>query len=158
MANLVHKSIATGLGTGFIPFAPGTFGTLAGVIVLLVLNWLLPGYFSGGFKQAHYLFFLVLAVSILGAWSIKALIIEWGKDPQRVVIDEIAGVWISMIGIPVNLVNLGIAFVLFRVFDIWKPLGIRKMESIPGGWGVLLDDLLAGVYVCAIMHLLQLIL
>ena len=76
----------------------------------------------------------------------------WGHDPSKVVLDEMVGVWIAMLGVPFSLLNLALAFVLFRVFDIWKPLGIRRMESLPGGWGVMVDDALAGVYACLLLH------
>lgn len=83
---------------------------------------------------------------------------EWGHDPSKVVVDEIVGVWIAMLFVPFSLLNLFLAFGLFRVFDIWKPLGIRRMEKLKGGWGVMMDDVLAGIYSLMVMHVyLQLI-
>lgn len=71
----------------------------------------------------------------------------WGEDPSRVVVDEMVGVWITLLAAPAGHVWYGLAaFVLFRFFDILKPLGIRRMEKLPGGVGVMMDDVLAGVY------------
>jgi phosphatidylglycerophosphatase A len=90
---------------------------------------------------------------LLGVKSAKELENEWGHDPAKVVVDEVIGVWIAMLGVPFSLLNLAVAFVLFRIFDIWKPLGIRQMERLPGGWGVMMDDVLAGIYSMILMHL-----
>lgn len=62
------------------------------------------------------------------------------------------GVWIALLGIPLSMLNLALALLLFRIFDIWKPLGIRQMEQLPGGWGVMMDDVLAGIYSMILMH------
>ena len=77
----------------------------------------------------------------------------WGHDPSRIVADEMIGLWIAMIAVPFSWLNLALAFGLFRLFDIWKPMGIRRMEKFPGGWGVMLDDVLAGLYSLAVMHI-----
>jgi phosphatidylglycerophosphatase A len=79
---------------------------------------------------------------------------EWGHDPQKIVIDEIIGFWIAMIAVPYTAWTLFAGFVLFRIFDIWKPLGIRKMEKFKGGWGVMLDDVLAGIYANIVLQVL----
>jgi phosphatidylglycerophosphatase A len=71
----------------------------------------------------------------------------WGKEPSRVVVDEMVGVWIPLLAVSDGNIYYALAaFILFRVFDIFKPLGIRKMEAIEGGWGIMLDDILAGMY------------
>jgi phosphatidylglycerophosphatase A len=70
----------------------------------------------------------------------------WGKDSSKVVIDEVAGMLITLLFIPVTVNNLMVGLLLFRFFDIAKPLGIRKMEDLPKGWGVMADDVLAGIY------------
>ena len=72
---------------------------------------------------------------------------SWGEDPSRVVVDEMVGVWIALLAAPAGHVWYALgAFALFRLFDIFKPLGIRRMESLPGGIGVMMDDILSGVY------------
>jgi phosphatidylglycerophosphatase A len=146
------KLIATGFGTGYSPVAPGTVGTLAGCLILLFLKTALPEQFAGGRAQASWQLLLAIGFLLLGIKSSREMEKEWGPDPQKVVADEIAGLWIAMIAVPVSLKNLAIAFVLFRIFDIWKPLGIRRMERLPGGWGVMMDDVLAGIYSCLLLH------
>lgn len=85
---------------------------------------------------------------------IKALEEEWGEDPSKVVIDETVGLWISMLFIPINTYTLILAFILFRFFDILKPLGIRKLDQLKNSWGVMLDDILAGVYANMVLQLI----
>jgi phosphatidylglycerophosphatase A len=158
MVKILQKIIATGLGSGLAPAAPGTFGTAAGVLLLWLLSKIFPEIFDVSWIQWSLLTGLIIITTLAGVWSADALEKEWGKDSQRIVIDEIAGVWVAMLGLPVTFLNLGFAFLFFRIFDIWKPLGIRKMESLYGGWGVMMDDILAGIYACIACHLLLLIL
>jgi phosphatidylglycerophosphatase A len=85
-------------------------------------------------------------ITFLGIYVGNKVEPEWGKDSYRVVIDEVAGMLVTMLFLPANLYLLLAGLVLFRFFDILKPLGIRKMEALPGGTGVMMDDVLAGVY------------
>jgi len=91
---------------------------------------------------------LIIAFTLIGAWSSTIVEEYWGEDPSRVVIDEIVGQWIVLLAIPsiFSWWHVLIAFILFRFFDIVKPLGIRKMENLKGGWGIMADDLLSGCY------------
>lgn len=92
---------------------------------------------------------LVIVFTFAGIWAADKLEACWGEDPSRVVVDEMVGVWIPLLAVPDNdkwIWYVVAAFVLFRTFDIAKPLGIRKMESLRGGVGVMMDDILAGVY------------
>jgi len=91
----------------------------------------------------------LLALGTLAAQRVEA---AWGKDSYRVVIDEVAGMWVSMLLLPLTGPRLLVGLVLFRFFDIVKPLFIRKMEQIPGGAGVMLDDVLAGLYTNVLLH------
>lgn len=148
-----HKAVVTALGAGYSPFAPGTAGAIVGVLVILLLHQI------PGLQDPSIFFFTLLGLTvffcILGAYSTDQLEHLWGKDPSRVVIDEVIGVWIGMFWLPVTWEWLLAAFVLFRFFDIAKPLGIRKLEAIPGGWGVMLDDVLAGVYTLIVLQLVN---
>ena len=102
------------------------------------------------------LFWVTLALTLVtiavGAWTSRVMERFWGEDPRTVVIDEYIGSWIPALvaavpGMPGVTAILGLfGFACFRVIDIFKPLGCRKMEEVPGGWGVMLDDALAGVY------------
>lgn len=137
--NFLHKLICTGLGLGLIPLAPGTFGALGGLV---------SGYFIKHYSSQPDVVLLVLIIffTLIGVYSSNKIIPEWGKDPSRVVIDEVVGMWISMLFIPNNILFMLLAFVLFRLFDIYKPFFIRKFEAFPLGWGIMLDDVAAGVF------------
>ena len=141
-AKLFHIIIASGFGSGFSPFAPGTAGALVAVIIWTVLFYVIP--FNILLVVTSLLIVLFTAA---GIWSADKLESEWGKDPSKVVVDEMVGVWIALPAVPVgNVWYILFAFLLFRFFDIFKPLGIRKMEQLEGGIGVMADDILAGIY------------
>lgn len=141
---LFHIIIASGFGSGFSPFAPGTAGALlASVIWVILYNWI-PFYWLIPVTGC-----LVILFTLLGIWSANYLEPFWGKDPSRIVVDEMVGVWIPLLAVPEGswwCWYVLAAFVLFRLFDIYKPLGIRNMESLKGGVGVMMDDVLAGAY------------
>lgn len=134
--------IGTGFGSGFSPVAPGTAGALLAALVWYLLSFLLSGVALLWITVA-----LILVFTLAGVWAADRLEPAWGEDPSRVVVDEMVGVWISLLAAPAGHVWYGLAaFVLFRFFDILKPLGIRRMEKLPRGWGVMMDDILSGVY------------
>ena len=135
---LFHKLVSTSLGIGYIGKGAGTVAAVA-CCICWYLAWA-PGYNP---VTAVIVTFLI---TLLGIWSSTIVSKIWGKDPSRVVIDEVAGMCISLLFIPVTLKYIIIALVLFRFFDIVKPLFIKKMEILPGGWGIMLDDVLAGIY------------
>jgi phosphatidylglycerophosphatase A len=140
---LIYKLTATALGAGYSPFAPGTMGAIVGCIAL----WLFEKYNLISTTSTPILFIgLILVTTVLGIIATDKLEEEWGKDPSKVVLDEVIGVWIAMMFIPFSFFNVLLAFGLFRYFDIAKPLGIRKLESLKGGLGVMADDMLAGIY------------
>lgn len=93
-------------------------------------------------------------ITIIGIWVGNIVEKDWGKDSSKVVIDEVAGVALTLIGSPVKWYFVLIGFILFRFFDIAKPLGVRKMEQFPKGWGVMADDLLAGFYGLIVLQLI----
>ena len=138
--------MSTGFGSGYSPIAPGTAGTVVGCLMFFVLNYFFPQYFPGAGLDSIYFIGLTLVFLIIGVKASAYLEKEWGEDPQKIVIDEIVGVWVTLLFVPYSLVNLLLAFVLFRLFDIFKPLYIRKFESMKNGWGVMMDDVAAGVY------------
>ncbi|HDZ90699.1 MAG TPA: phosphatidylglycerophosphatase A [Deltaproteobacteria bacterium] len=129
--------LATWFGTGLVPVAPGTLGTLGAVPLVLLSRWL--GGWSG--------LFFPLVVTITAIWaSDRAGKILGRTDPPEVVMDEVAGFLVTMFLLPASLLNMAIGFVLFRFFDIVKPWPIRRAEGLRGGYGIVADDLLAGVY------------
>lgn len=142
------KWIATGFNVGFVPNAPGTFGTLVAIpIVLITLN------FSIFFK-----FLLFIALFIIGIIASEYYQHYYEKeDPAEVVIDEIVAYYFIMIFVPYNLLNLILAFFIFRFFDILKPYPIKNVEnSVKGGVGIMLDDILAAIYTLIIILVLRL--
>ena len=137
--------LATGLLIGNVPFAPGTFGSLIGLplaFLLSRLNLLLSASFI--------LLFVFFAIAVASA----AEKILSKKDPAKIVIDEIAGLMVTFAGLPFNLGTAIAGFIIFRAFDILKPFPIRALErKVPGGGGVVLDDVLAGIYANLILRL-----
>ena len=140
-----YRFLATGFGSGYSPIAPGTAGAIMGILLLYGWQLITP---EGYFVETNFIPLLIVTIifNMIGVFATNKVEKDWGPDPSRVVIDEIVGVWIAVLWIPPTLLNWALAFVLFRFFDIAKPLGIRKLEAIKGGWGVMLDDVLAGVY------------
>lgn len=141
----IIKILATGFGAGLSPVAPGTAGTMVGLLVCLCfypLAWPL-----------RILFVVALsAASVYVAGQAETL---YGKtDDQRIVIDEIAGLQVTMLPIAITGLHLLLAFVLFRIFDIWKPFPLGHLQNLPGGWGVVADDIGAGIYAGLILFLL----
>ena len=151
----LYKTIASGLGSGYSPIAPGTAGSIVGVVLLYLFNWILI--YKGFGKEAVCVLNLtaiVLSVFI-GVAAIKKVHAIWPHDAPSIVIDEIAGVWITAFMIPLNWKYYLYALVIFRFFDILKPLYIRKLDNLKSDWSVMLDDLLAGVYGFVVLQLLM---
>lgn len=140
--------IATGFGIGYFPFAPATLASLAVAVALLPFAGSLNPWIVAG---------TAAAVAALGVWSAGEAEKTLGTDAKPIVIDEVAGMLVGICAVPVGsspLLTVGLLFVLFRVFDIWKPLGIARSQALPGGWGVVLDDVLAGLATNAVLRLL----
>ena len=136
--------IATGLGAGYFPVAPGTAGSAVGLVLVIVFRQT-----SLGSRQSG----LCLAASasllfVLGVWSAGKAEKEFGRvDPGQVVIDEVVGQIVTFISTPrVTWVGLAAGFITFRAFDVIKPFPARQAERLPGGWGIMLDDVVAGLY------------
>jgi phosphatidylglycerophosphatase A len=184
--------VATAGGLGYFPKAPGTFGSLAGLVLAIIPSCIYFGsdlpfiarnadvgefflnapasYFS---KFVWEYIAILVVVSMVGVWAASRAAEYWAqKDPGRVVIDEVSGQFLTLLlgcGIPIwwkavefpyatlapgftimrsalNWKYLLLGFILFRVFDIWKPFPARQAESLPGGWGIMTDDWVAGIY------------
>ncbi len=187
----VSIAVATAFGLGYLPKAPGTFGSLAGLALVMFPSWfMLLGRMTGGGIDIHsngeftmdpFIFIqclLAVGVALIGVWTAHRAAKYWGiKDPQRVVIDEVSGQQLAFLlggfwprhassaSIPwdtpvlwahhplgvgmmisLNWKYLLLGFILFRVFDIWKPFPARQAESLPGGLGIMADDWIAGIY------------
>lgn len=142
---MFHKAFSTGLGIGYIGKGAGTVAAMATCICWYFLQLNGP--------QNIPALGITIAITLVGIWSSGVVEKVWGEDPQRVVIDEIAGMCISLLFLPVNVKYLLAGLILFRFFDIVKPLMIKRMERLPGGWGIMFDDVLAGVYANLILQI-----
>ena len=139
MATVLNRAgwaLGTGLGIGLAPIAPATVASLAAVLVYG---------FSPLAEDSAGLFLLCGLGFLAGIWACHSLITDTDHDPKRAVWDEFAGMWITCLFLPKTLPWLAAAFVVFRVLDILKPWPIRRFERLPGGLGIMADDLAAGV-------------
>ncbi|MBB6501614.1 phosphatidylglycerophosphatase A [Pedobacter cryoconitis] len=143
---LFHKITSTSLGIGYIGKGAGT---AAAAVTCLVWYFVHPDAFN--FIPA---LIVTGLLTVLGIWSGNVVEAIWGKDHNRVVIDEVVGMCITLLWIPVTPVNILIGLILFRFFDILKPLFIRRLENLPGGWGVMFDDILAGIYANIVLQII----
>ncbi|NOX89561.1 MAG: phosphatidylglycerophosphatase A [Calditrichaeota bacterium] len=143
MRRIMLYGIGTGLGAGYSPIAPGTAGSL----LALVLFALLPA--------ASVVWLLISAVVFFIGVKISTFIErEKGEDPSLVVIDEIVGQWIALLFLPAySLTVFAGAFFLFRLFDVWKPYPIDLSQKLNGGWGIMVDDVLAGIYANLVLQI-----
>ncbi len=136
LGNKADRIIATLGFVGHFPFAPGTAGTLAAAAIYWFVGLDRP-LLGGGF---------ILLFFLLGVRASCVMQRLWGQDPPQVVVDEAVGFWIALFALPKSLTLVTIGFLFFRIFDIWKPFPIRKVEILPHGWGIMSDDLVAGIY------------
>ena len=143
---------STGFGAGLAPIMPGT----AGSFLALVLYWFFFPSEPSVLIQAVFFIIIVLTFAA-GVWAGNESEKIYGKDPSRVVIDEMAGMWIALFLLPKYWIWSVAAFVLFRLFDIFKWLGCNALQRLPGGWGIMMDDVLAGVWSNIILQALIII-
>ncbi|MEX2601952.1 MAG: phosphatidylglycerophosphatase A [Balneolaceae bacterium] len=148
--NRLKAATATLFGAGLIPVAPGTWGSLFSLILIY------PAAILGGTTG---LLAVAVAGSLLTLWSAGYAEKKWGPDPSKMVIDELSGLALVYLMIPftgdpgTDLIPLFGGFLLFRLFDIRKPFGINRLQHFPSGFGILLDDLGAGLYACFVLHI-----
>jgi phosphatidylglycerophosphatase A len=147
LRNRLALTLATWFGAGYSPFAPGTAGSLAAIVIAYVLRGSVePWQFA--------VLAAILAIPAIWASGITAQIVG-RKDPGIVVVDEVIGQWITVAGATtINWKSALAAFALFRLFDIWKPPPVRQLEALPGGLGINADDAMAGVYGALVVYLL----
>lgn len=138
------QAVSTFFGIGYLPVAPGTWASLAAALLfkfaLVQLAWPWVGA-------------VILVVGILGIWAAGGFSRRIGRrDPRQIVIDEVVGQWIVFMAVPPSWLNVAVGFFLFRILDILKPFGIRKIEALPGGWGIMADDVAAGLVSLALLQ------
>ncbi len=162
------RLIATGFYSGYIPWASGTFGTLVGILIYSIPGAANPaalipltvvGFFVGVVTSGRVAAIVGNRLNPSAAFA-KATF-QSGEahpaDPSIVVIDEIVGIWITLLFVPVSAVATLAGFISFRAFDIMKPPPARQLERIPGGWGIMLDDVVAGIYANILTRIIVLI-
>lgn len=150
--NRLAVMLASVFYTGFIPGAPGTYGSFVIVAALYFIGQ------YGDWIQPSALLAAVGIVTLIGVPASAAASKKAGdEDPSFVVIDEVAGQLLTFFCVPFSVMNIVLGFVAFRAFDICKPWPIRKLEPLSHGVGIMADDLLAGVYACAALHIVNLI-
>ena len=146
-------AVATFFGAGLLKPGPGTWGSVAAVLLWAAYAWLAHP------SPLTLLIALLAGIALTLVFGIPAATIverESGRhDPQFVVIDEVAGQWITLLFSPADWRHALIALVLFRLFDIVKPFPVRRLERLPGGWGIVFDDVAAGLYALGIASLLR---
>jgi phosphatidylglycerophosphatase A len=138
--------IATWFGCGFWPKGPGTAGSLGALLFIVLVSW------GRGWTPWQCL----LAAGLLllpSVWAAHTVARHRGvEDPQIVVVDEVIGQWLALTGArEFSWTQVALAFVLFRLFDIFKPPPVRQLERVPGGWGIILDDVMAGLYAALVL-------
>jgi phosphatidylglycerophosphatase A len=141
--NFIEKLLGSGFFTGYIPFASGTFASFAALLI----------YYIPGFENL----FIILPVTILffliGIYLGNKFEKIYGKDPAECTIDEMVGMWLSLILLPKTIAISLITFFLWRALDIYKPFPARSFEKLKGGFGIMIDDVISGFYTLIIMHL-----
>ncbi|HQF44019.1 MAG TPA: phosphatidylglycerophosphatase A [Ignavibacteriaceae bacterium] len=141
--NLFEKIVGSGLYTGYIPIASGTFGSIVGVLIYLI----------PGFENPYVIIPSIIILFVYGIYVSGKFEKQFGKDPSQCTVDEIVGTWVSFILLPKKLLVIMFAFLLWRLLDIIKPFPARNSEKINGGLGIMLDDVISGFYTVIIIHL-----
>jgi phosphatidylglycerophosphatase A len=137
MRKWTARVIGSAFGLGYAPFAPGTVGSAGAALLYLYLP---------AIREPILLVPMILLSVALGVWAGGVMEEEYGEDPSQAVIDEVAGQWISLLFIPFSPITVLLAFILFRFFDVLKPGPVDWAQRLPGGWGIMSDDVLAGIF------------
>ena len=141
--NFFEKLIGSGFYTGYFPVASGTVGSIAAIIIYLI----------PGFEQLFIIIPSTIAFMVYGIFVGTKFEAQYGKDPAQCTIDEVVGTWISLIALPKTIWIITAAFFLWRILDIVKPPPARNLEKLKGGLGIMIDDVVSGIYTLIIMHL-----
>jgi phosphatidylglycerophosphatase A len=137
LVSFLATFLATGFGCGYAPFAPGTAGSALGVLLFWPLQ-LLPLAYQAAASAVLFL------VGVAAASRVARRVGQ--EDPSIVVWDEVIGMWVTLLALPFRPLVVILGFLLFRVLDVVKPTPVRQLEALPGGWGIMVDDLMAGIY------------
>lgn len=142
--NFIDRALGSGFYTGYVPLAPGTFGSIAALLL----------YSLPGFESPPILISMIIIFSFYGIYVGGKFESVYGKDPSQCTIDEMVGMWISLLFLPKTIFISLFAFVVWRIMDIIKPYPARQLEKLKGGLGIMLDDIVASIYSFLIVHLI----
>jgi phosphatidylglycerophosphatase A len=137
-------AFVTGLFSGYAPIAPGTAGSLVGLVIALI----------PGILEPEIIIPLTLVTFALGVYFSNRFSTATDPDPSFVVIDEVVGMWIALFLLPFTPLALFLSFIVFRLLDIVKPFPARRLEHLPGGWGIMTDDVVAAIYANVIVRII----
>jgi len=141
--NFFEKFIGSGFYTGYFPIASGTIGSFVAIVIYLI----------PGFENLLIIIPATLIFMVYGIFVGTKFENQYGKDPSECTVDEVVGTWISLIALPKTLWIILAAFFLWRILDIIKPPPARNLERLKGGLGIMIDDVISGLYTLIIMHL-----
>ena len=147
--NKLSEYISTLFGIGYFPKAPGTAGTLFAAIIYFTL----PDQWFHGWQNSIIALIVILIGSAISVFFISKAEIGLGHDNGKIVLDEFWGYFIAVLFLPKTLIVIIAAFVLFRIFDILKPEPVNVLQKLPKGWGVMADDIMAGVYANIVLQI-----
>ena len=142
--NFIDKFFGSGFYTGFSPIASGTVGSFAALLI----------YYIPGFENLYIILPFTLVFFSYGVYLGNKFEKIYGKDPSECTIDEVVGTWISLILLPKTVIISLLTFFIWRILDIIKPQPAKRVEKMQGGWGIMMDDVICGIYTLLIMHLL----
>ncbi|MCL1865717.1 MAG: phosphatidylglycerophosphatase A [Spirochaetes bacterium] len=149
----IREFLFTAFYSGYSPVAPGTMGTLVAMVIYIIENIIFSNIDPMKLNAFNLIFLLIIIYPSIKL-SDEAEKFYNTKDPKQVVIDEVLGYWTGVLFVPFSFSYAIIAFILFRFFDITKPFFIRYFESLPGGLGIIMDDIIAGIYTLMCMHII----
>ena len=141
--NLFERFIGSGFYTGYSPYISGTVGSLAALIIYLI----------PGFEQLFIIIPAIIIFMVYGIYVGTKFESKYGKDPAQCTVDEVVGMWISLVALPKTVGIVVAVFFLWRILDIIKPPPARNLERLKGGLGIMIDDVVSGIYTLIIMHL-----
>lgn len=136
MSSFLKKFIGSGLFSGYFPFAPGTVGSIFALIIFLI----------PGFDNYSIIIPFIIISFIIGVPLGNYFETIYSKDPKQFTLDEFTGMWISLLATPKSIELILLTFAIWRILDIYKPFPANKAEKLKGGWGIMLDDVVSGMY------------
>jgi phosphatidylglycerophosphatase A len=145
--NILEKCLGSGFFTGYIPFASGTFGSFAALLI----------YYIPGFSNPYIMIPAIILFAVYGVFIGTKFEKLYGEDPAECTIDEVVGMWITLLFVPKTLIISLTGFLIWRILDIIKPFPARQAEKLHGGLGIMMDDVIAGLYSLIILLVILII-